>query len=119
MKAKVLFLVMAVVVTIGVSAKKPAEPSVAPTAVVNNTISGVVVDKATGEALTGVEIRVEGTELKTYTDFDGKFVFEGILSGEYKINASMISYRENETRLIKVKTNELHALNLNLESVID
>lgn len=86
-----------------------------PAPVVTNSITGIVLDGATGEALTGVEVRVEGTDLKAYTDFDGKFVFEGIQPGNYKICTSYISYKEKETPALSVKNNELHALNLELE----
>ena len=87
-----------------------------PAPVVTNSITGIVLDSATGEALTGVEVSVEGTDLKTYTDFDGKFHFEGIQPGSYKICTSYISYKEIETPALSVKNNELHALNLELDS---
>ncbi|GAO28352.1 beta-sandwich domain-containing protein [Geofilum rubicundum] len=77
----------------------------------------MVLDKTTGESLTGVEVRVEGTDLKTYTDFDGKFVFENVKAGEYKVMANYISYGNNETKPIKVNSNELHALNLQMETL--
>lgn len=86
-----------------------------PAPVMNNSITGIVLDSTTGEALAGVEVRVEGTERKVYTDFDGKFVFEGIQPGSYKLSTSYISYKEKETPALSVKTNELHALNLELE----
>lgn len=95
--------------------KKAASAESAPVA--NNSITGVVMDRTTGEALTGVEVRVEGTELKAYTDFDGKFVFEGLKTGNYKISTNYISYKGAETPVLSVKANELHALNIELESV--
>jgi hypothetical protein len=36
------------------------------------TIQGQVIDKVSGEALAGVSVRVDGTNLVAYTDFDGK-----------------------------------------------
>lgn len=76
---------MVSVMTVSALATQPAEPAAAPVA--NNIISGVVVDQLTGEALTGVEVQVEGTELKTYTDFEGQFAFDQLKAGEYKVNA--------------------------------
>jgi hypothetical protein len=117
MKAKAIILV--VIMLVGMSsiaiAKNPAEPAAAPS--LNNTITGVVLDKTTGESLTGVEVRMEGTDLKTYTDFDGKFVFENVKAGEYKLMANYISYDNSETKPIKVNSNELHALNLQMETL--
>ncbi len=117
MKTKAIFLVTLMVVgLINVSmATTPAKTEAAPA--LNNTISGVVLDKTTGESLTGVEVSVEGTNLKTYTDFDGKFVFENVKAGEYKVMANYISYGNNETKPIKVNSNELHALNLQMETL--
>ncbi len=65
-------------------AKSPASQTV--------SITGKVIDFKTGEALTGVEVKLEGTDTKTYTDFDGKFSFNNVKSGKYNIIASYISY---------------------------
>lgn len=59
-------------------------------------VSGNVSDYNTGETLVGVEVRLEGADVKTYTDFDGNFQFEGIKAGEYNIIINYISY-ENKT----------------------
>lgn len=60
-------------------------------------ISGSVADENSGESLVGVEVKLEGTNLKTYTDFDGKFTFENIKPGEYKLSTNYISYRKQST----------------------
>jgi len=118
MKAKMILAAMMMITTIAfASEKEPVETS--PAAVATNTIAGTVLDNKTGEPLTGVEIQIEGTNLKTYTDFDGKFALDGISSGQYTISANLISYQENETKTIRVKNNELHALNLMLKSVTE
>lgn len=59
------------------------------------TVTGNVVDMVTGEALTGVEIIVEGTETKVYSDFDGNFTISNVKPGEYNIVASFISYKKS------------------------
>jgi hypothetical protein len=56
------------------------------------TLSGSVVDFNSGEALTGVEVKIEGTNLVTYTDFDGNFEFDKVAPGNYNLIASFISY---------------------------
>lgn len=55
-------------------------------------LSGSVIDFQSGEALTGVEVSIEGTDIKTYTDFDGNFEFDNVKPGNYNIIASYISY---------------------------
>jgi len=58
-------------------------------------LSGFVIDKKSNEALVGVEVKLEGINQKAYTDFDGKFSFQDLKPGEYKIVASYISYQKN------------------------
>ena len=56
------------------------------------SVNGSVSDFVSGENLTGVVIKIEGTNLKTYSDFDGNFTFENLKPGTYNIIASFISY---------------------------
>lgn len=67
------------------------------------SISGKVLDVISGETLTGVEISVEGTDLKTYTDFDGNYTFENIVPGKYNIIASYISYSKSLVENIAIE----------------
>ncbi len=113
MKALVLsiaIMAISIVNTFAIT-EKPGEPAIA-----NTCISGVIVDQNTGEALTGVEVKLNGTDTKTYTDFDGKFVFNQIKPGKYSVEAKIISYQPI-VRSVNVNTNELHALNLQLDNV--
>lgn len=59
------------------------------------SFSGTVIDFASGEALTGVEVTVEGTDIKVYTDFDGNFSIDNVKPGNYNIIASYISYEKS------------------------
>ena len=67
---------------------------------------GVIVDKASGEALAGVKVTITGTNLAVYTNFDGEFEFDGLVPGTYNINCEMITYNS----IISAK------INLNAES---
>lgn len=58
-------------------------------------LSGKVIDLASGESLTGVEVVIEGLDQKAYTDFDGNFCFKNLTPGEYNIIASFISYNKS------------------------
>ena len=66
-----------------------------PASIETTSISGTVLDVASGEALTGVEISIEGTDIKTYTDFDGNYTIKNIAPGEYNLIASYISYSKS------------------------
>lgn len=63
------------------------------------SLSGNVIDERSGEALVGVEVKLEGSDVKTYTDFDGHFVIENLQPGECKLVTSYTSYKKNEQTL--------------------
>ncbi|HLO90710.1 MAG TPA: carboxypeptidase-like regulatory domain-containing protein [Lentimicrobium sp.] len=58
-------------------------------------LTGKVIDQKTGEALAGVLITVEGTELKTYSDLDGNFNISSLHPGTYSLVLSLISYKNS------------------------
>lgn len=60
------------------------------------SLSGNIIDETSGEALVGVEVKVEGLDVKTYTDFDGHFVINNLKSGDCKLIASYTSYNKAE-----------------------
>lgn len=70
------------------------------------TLTGTVIDMNTGEALTGVEISVEGTDTKVYSDFDGNFSITNVKPGEYNLVASFISYKKSLVEDFKADGNE-------------
>ena len=74
---------------------KETKPAEQPASVQMISVSGQVLDINTGEALTGVEVELEGTGIKTYSDFDGNFSFDNIIPGKYNVIASLISYRKS------------------------
>lgn len=73
------------------------------------TVYGTVTDAKTGETLVGVQVQLEGTEKKVYTDFDGHFSFEDVQPGEYNITANYISYQKQkiEKQTIDIFSGEL------------
>jgi hypothetical protein len=78
-------------------------------------LSGVVTDKNSNEALVGVEVILEGTNQKVYTDFDGKFSFGNLKPGEYNIVASYISYQKSEIENLDV-TSSNNLVSIKLET---
>jgi hypothetical protein len=61
-----------------------------------NELRGMVVDKTTGEALAGVKVVLEGTNQEVYTNFDGEFVFTGLVSGKCKLHLCLVAYSEQD-----------------------
>ncbi|NVO01547.1 MAG: carboxypeptidase-like regulatory domain-containing protein [Bacteroidetes bacterium] len=59
------------------------------------SIQGKIVDKSTGEPLTGALVKIEGSNLEVYTDFEGNFTFQNMTPGVVDLKVSLISYKEN------------------------
>ncbi len=76
-------------------------------------LSGKIIDSTTGEFLTGVEVQLEGTGQKTYTDFDGNFSFN-VKPGEYNLVSDYISY-EKKTEKLKIQSKE-NNINIRMET---
>ncbi|HTL80617.1 MAG TPA: carboxypeptidase-like regulatory domain-containing protein [Bacteroidia bacterium] len=55
-------------------------------------VSGNVSDKSTHETLAGVEVRVSGTDIVVYTDFDGNFFLPAIPIGSYQLQFNYVTY---------------------------
>jgi len=66
-------------------------------------LSGTVYDSDSGEFLVGVEITLDKSGKKTYTDLDGNFTFKNIKPGEYQLVSNYISY-EKATEVINLDT---------------
>ena len=45
------------------------------------SLVGMVVDQETGEALTGVSVKIDGTDKCVFTDFDGQFETKNLEPG--------------------------------------
>ena len=106
MKKGIIVIFMILVVLATQAKEKENKPEDSETAA-TTALKGTVADEKSGEALVGVEIKLEGTDLKTYTDFDGNFSFNNVKPGEYKLVANYISY-EKDTELLDIspkKTN--------------
>ena len=70
------------------------------------SLSGNIIDEVSGEAWVGVEVKVDGSEQRTYTDFDGHFVISILNTGDCKLISSYTSYNKNEIIFrIKSKSN--------------
>ena len=70
------------------------------------SLSGTVLDFNSGETLTGVEVTIEGTNIKVYTDFDGNFTIEDLKPGNYNIIASYISYEKSLIESFEANKNQ-------------
>lgn len=108
MKSIIIALLLVVSVFAVQAKEKDSKSSGNNDATATTVLKGTVADNNSGEALVGVEIKLEGTDLKTYTDFDGNFSFGNVKPGEYKVVANYISYeKKSETLNVSSEKNEL------------
>lgn len=93
----------------GINEGSPAETPAPVT-----TVTGKVVDIISGESLAGAEVRIEGSNLVTYTDLDGNFNFSNIKSGTYSIVVTFISYKNSLVENLSISTSNSRSLEVQL-----
>ncbi len=81
------------------------------------TIEGKVVDESTGELLYDIKVSLDGTEIKTKTDFDGKYVLKGIPYGTYTVKVRSSTHTDKDISGVEVKSEELIYLDITVEPV--
>lgn len=65
-------------------------------------LCGKVMDKITGEILTGVKVEIKGTGNYCYSDMNGNFVLSVSIDVKQEVEANIVGYEH-----ITLKTNDL------------
>jgi len=105
---KVIFALLVAFATTSAFAEKAETKTDSKAEAAVISLSGNIIDEVSGEALVGVEVKVDGTDVKTYTDFDGHFVIDNLKSGDCKLVASYTSYNKSEkTFTVNSKNNQV------------
>lgn len=81
-------------------------------------LTGEVKDAATGEALVGASIVLEGTMLGASADIEGRFVILNIPPGQYTVTGSAVGYTKKAVRSVTVSIDLTTTLNFTLESQV-
>jgi hypothetical protein len=66
---------------------------------ISSVIFGKVIDKETGEPLTGVNVFIAGTNIGDVTESNGEYEIENVPPGIYEIKFRMIGYNEYSTKV--------------------
>ncbi|MFZ6051938.1 carboxypeptidase-like regulatory domain-containing protein [Halocola ammonii] len=100
--AAFLFVANALFATGGNSGENSAEET--------TTIHGKVIDKTNGDELTGVQVKIQGTDLVTYTDRYGNFTFEDLSCSDCQVQFSYISFEDLKLQVSELSNQEKVAL---------
>ena len=79
------------------------------------SLTGTVKDKLTQEALIGVSIRLEGSEIGAATDLEGNFRITGIPSKSYNVVASYVGYAPQTKFNVVITSGNANQLNFELD----
>ena len=80
----------------------------------NSSVEGVILDLNTSEKLIGANIMLEGTNLGTASDENGRYTISNIPIGNYNIRVMFIGY-EDYVKNIKIKSDEVYLINIDLK----
>ncbi|OFY19191.1 MAG: hypothetical protein A2W98_01780 [Bacteroidetes bacterium GWF2_33_38] len=112
---KKVFLILAVCLStvVSVVAENEKDERTSENLALTTNVSGVVIDKITGEALVGVAVELAGTNMVAYTDFEGNFEIKGVSPGNHIMNISYISYGD-ENMPIEIKCNKTNKIKIEI-----
>ena len=83
-------------------------------ALAQGTLSGVVLDRQTGDPLVGALVFLEGTQLGMTCDIEGRFQLFEVPSGTYVLASSMIGYQDASIIGVEVQDSEVAKLVITL-----
>ncbi|NLJ06878.1 MAG: carboxypeptidase-like regulatory domain-containing protein [Sphingobacteriales bacterium] len=82
----------------------------------NVRVKGQVIDKNSGETLAGVQIKINGLNYTVTTDLDGNFSIPELQPGEYTLELTYISYKNETVSIMVGSDKEIVDLKVKLES---
>ncbi|BDQ01832.1 TonB-dependent receptor [Ignavibacterium sp.] len=80
------------------------------------SITGLVLDKETGEAIIGANVLIENSNIGAATDLEGKFRIENVNPGKYNVIVSYISYSKITIKDVEVTAGKSTELKVALTS---
>src|SRR5262245_59827207 len=92
-----------------------AQEAAAPAPATVGTVSGVVLDKVTGDPVIEAGVEVVGTGRKTRTDIDGKYSIK-VPPGVYEVRIFAPLYQGTRLQKVSVRANEVTKADATLAS---
>ncbi len=80
----------------------------------NGSISGVITDEKTKEAIIGANVVIQGTQVGAATDVEGKFNIPNIKPGTYSLAISFITYKSHIIPDITVESGKIVTVNVGM-----
>ena len=81
-------------------------------------LSGTVTDAATGTALPGVTVVLEGTTLGTTADAEGRYTVIGIRPGVYSVRFSFVGFAPTVIENIRITSDRTTSLDAQLRETV-
>jgi TonB-dependent receptor len=103
------FLTVLIFISIGAKALL-AQPT-------SGHLQGKIIDKATGEALQGASVYVQGSSIGSMTDIEGSYRIANIPFGKHNLIVSYIGYKTN-TVAIEINSAKTQTLDVKLDATI-
>lgn len=79
-----------------------------------SVVKGRIVDSQTQELLAGVEIKIEGTNITAYSDFDGNFEISNLKPGKYSLCINSVSYQLKQVISVEIQKQATYKIDLSL-----
>jgi len=61
------------------------------------SIAGRVLTAKRGDLLTGVTVSIDGTNKRTITDVEGKFIFNNVSTGRYTLSFEYVGFQKRQS----------------------
>jgi len=81
-------------------------------------IAGLVTDAATGEALPGVNVVVDGTQRGAATNVDGRYTIVNVPPGTHTLRVTYLGYTPHTVENVRVSIDETTTINVGLQEDI-
>jgi TonB-dependent receptor len=75
-------------------------------------IIGKITNKTNGETLITASIKIEGTDKRTFSDVEGKYAFNTLSPGKYKLNFEFLGFQTKSVTDVEVKAGEVTSLDV-------